>query len=145
VTFQWALPAKLNMSSKMQVMLALLPCWWKLFIILTTDFFETRMLADVDAGTGFTLVATPQACFVWQTRRSCWDPHLLHLPLPSRSSQSAPLYAFVPYGGFARPGLILASSRGDLGLEPTLVLVSQVVNNTPRSYWSCSLTRTLIH
>src|SRR6266436_503430 len=38
-------------------------------------------------------------------------------------------------------GLSLHPSRGKSGFGTTSVLVSQVVNNTPRFYWSCNLKR----
>jgi hypothetical protein len=72
-------------------------------------------VGDVDASTGFALVATPQACFVWQhTQELVGIPTCYIFPCPADPSQAAPLYAFVPYGGSREPGLILASQSGEV-------------------------------
>jgi hypothetical protein len=72
-------------------------------------------VGDVDASTGFALVATPQACFVWQhTQEIVGIPTCYIFPCPADPSQAAPLYAFVPYGGSREPGLILASQSGEV-------------------------------
>ena len=72
-------------------------------------------MGDVDASTGFALVATPQACFVWQhTQEIVGIPTCYIFPCPADPSQAAPLYAFVPYGGSREPGLILASQSGEV-------------------------------
>ncbi len=79
------------------------------------DFFRDAYVGDVDAGTGFALVATPQACFVWQhTQELVGVPTCYIFPCPADPSQAAPLYAFVPYGGSREPGLILASQSGEV-------------------------------
>ena len=79
------------------------------------DFFRDAYVGDVDASTGFALVATPQACFVWQhTQEIVGIPTCYIFPCPADNSQAAPLYAFVPYGGSREPGLILASQSGEV-------------------------------
>ncbi|KAH9981165.1 Non-repetitive/WGA-negative nucleoporin C-terminal-domain-containing protein [Lactifluus volemus] len=81
----------------------------------TIDFFRDAYVGDVDAETGFALVATPQACFVWQhTQELAGIPTCYIFPCPADPSQAAPLYAFVPYGGSREPGLILASQSGEI-------------------------------
>lgn len=72
-------------------------------------------MGDVDATTGFALVATPQACFVWQhTQELVGIPTCYIFPCPADPSQAAPLYAFVPYGSSREPGLVLASQSGEV-------------------------------
>lgn len=72
-------------------------------------------MGDVDASTGFALVATPQACFVWQhTQELVGIPTCYIFPCPADPSQAAPLYAFVPYSSSREPGLILASQSGEV-------------------------------
>ena len=79
------------------------------------DFFRDAYVGDVDAGTGFALVATPQACFVWQhTQELVGIPTCYIFPCPADPSQAAPLYAFVPYSSSREPGLILASQSGEV-------------------------------
>jgi nuclear pore complex protein Nup133 len=79
------------------------------------DFFRDAYVGDVDAGTGFALVATPQACFVWQhTQELSGIPTCYIFPCPADPSQAAPLHAFVPYGGSREPGLILVSPSGEV-------------------------------
>ena len=79
------------------------------------DFFRDAYVGDVDAGTGFALVATPQACFVWQhTQELVGIPTCYIFPCPVDPSQAAPLYAFVPYSSSREPGLILASQSGEV-------------------------------
>lgn len=79
------------------------------------DFFRDAYVGDVDAQTGFALVATPQACFVWQhTQELAGIPTCYIFPCPVDPSQAAPLYAFVPYGGSREPGLILTSQSGEM-------------------------------
>jgi nuclear pore complex protein Nup133 len=81
----------------------------------STDFFRDAYVGDVDASTGFALVATPQACFVWQhTQELAGIPTCYIFPCPVDPSQAAPLYTFVPYGGSREPGLILASQAGEI-------------------------------
>ncbi|KAN0123739.1 Non-repetitive/WGA-negative nucleoporin C-terminal domain containing protein [Russula decolorans] len=84
-------------------------------VLRNADFFRDAYVGDVDASTGFALVATPQACFVWQhTQEIVGIPTCYIFPCPADSSQAAPLYAFVPYGGSREPGLILASQSGEV-------------------------------
>ena len=79
------------------------------------DFFRDAYVGDVDAGTGFALVATPQACFVWQhTQELVGTPTCYIFPCPVDPSQAAPLYTFVPYSSSREPGLILASQSGEV-------------------------------
>ncbi|KAH9966798.1 Non-repetitive/WGA-negative nucleoporin C-terminal-domain-containing protein [Russula dissimulans] len=84
-------------------------------VLKNADFFRDAYVGDVDAGTGFALVATPQACFVWQhTQELVGIPTCYIFPCPADPSQAAPLYAFVPYGGSREPGLVLASQSGEI-------------------------------
>jgi nuclear pore complex protein Nup133 len=84
-------------------------------VLRNADFFRDAYVGDVDAGTGFALVATPQACFVWQhTQELSGIPTCYIFPCPADPSQAAPLHAFVPYGSSREPGLILASPSGEL-------------------------------
>ncbi|KAI0302174.1 Non-repetitive/WGA-negative nucleoporin C-terminal-domain-containing protein [Russula brevipes] len=84
-------------------------------VLRNADFFRDAYVGDVDAGTGFALVATPQACFVWQhTQELAGVPTCYIFPCPVDTSQAAPLYAFVPYGSSREPGLILASQSGEI-------------------------------
>lgn len=84
-------------------------------VLKNADFFRDAYVGDVDASTGFALVATPQACFVWQhTQEIVGIPTCYIFPCPADPSQAAPLYAFVPYGGSREPGLILASQSGEV-------------------------------
>ncbi|KAI9509614.1 Non-repetitive/WGA-negative nucleoporin C-terminal-domain-containing protein [Russula earlei] len=84
-------------------------------VLRNADFFRDAYVGDVDAGTGFALVATPQACFVWQhTQELVGIPTCYIFPCPADPSQAAPLYAFVPYGSSREPGLILASQSGEV-------------------------------
>lgn len=86
------------------------PSYW-----FAIDFFRDAYVGDVDAGTGFALVATPQACFVWQhTQELAGIPTCYIFPCPVDTSQAAPLYAFVPFGSSREPGLILASQSGEI-------------------------------
>ncbi|KAF8478553.1 Non-repetitive/WGA-negative nucleoporin C-terminal-domain-containing protein [Russula ochroleuca] len=84
-------------------------------VLKNADFFRDAYVGDVDAGTGFALVATPQACFVWQhTQELVGIPTCYIFPCPADPSQAAPLYAFVPYSSSREPGLILASQSGEV-------------------------------
>ncbi|KAI9466341.1 hypothetical protein BJY52DRAFT_1367647 [Lactarius psammicola] len=84
-------------------------------VLRNADFFRDAYVGDVDAGTGFALVATPQACFVWQhTQELSGIPTCYIFPCPADPSQAAPLHAFVPYGSSREPGLILASPSGEV-------------------------------
>ncbi|KAH9043103.1 hypothetical protein EDB85DRAFT_1855669 [Lactarius pseudohatsudake] len=84
-------------------------------VLRNADFFRDVYVGDVDVGTGFALVATPQACFVWQhTQELSGVPTCYIFPCPADPSQAAPLHAFVPYGSACEPGLILASPSGEL-------------------------------
>lgn len=84
-------------------------------VLRNADFFRDAYVGDVDAGTGFALVATPQACFVWQhTQELSGIPTCYIFPSPVDPSQAAPLHAFVPYGSSREPGLILASPSGEV-------------------------------
>ncbi|KAI0306443.1 Non-repetitive/WGA-negative nucleoporin C-terminal-domain-containing protein [Multifurca ochricompacta] len=84
-------------------------------VLRNADFFRDAYVGDVDSGTGFALVATPQACFVWQhTQELVGIPTCYIFPCPPDLSQAAPLHAFVPYGSLREPGLILASQSGEI-------------------------------
>ncbi|KAH9079551.1 Non-repetitive/WGA-negative nucleoporin C-terminal-domain-containing protein [Lactarius deliciosus] len=76
-------------------------------VLRNADFFRDVYVGDVDAGTGFALVATPQA-------ELSGVPTCYIFPCPADPSQAAPLHAFVPYGSSCEPGLILASPSGEL-------------------------------
>ncbi|KAI0273769.1 Non-repetitive/WGA-negative nucleoporin C-terminal-domain-containing protein [Gloeopeniophorella convolvens] len=84
-------------------------------VLRNADFFRDAYVGNVDAATGFALVATPQACFVWQhTQELSGIPTCYIFACPVDPSQAAPLHAFVPYGGSPEPGLILASQSGEV-------------------------------
>jgi nuclear pore complex protein Nup133 len=82
------------------------------------DFFRDAYVGDVDASTGFALVATPQACFVWQHTQE-----------------------IVPYGGSREPGLILAFQSGEVWFWNNIGvgLASGEQYSNLQFYWSCSL------
>ena len=91
------------------------PAFGNFLLPSVVDFFRDAYVGDVDAGTGFALVATPQACFVWQhTQELSGVPTCYIFPCPADPSQAAPLHAFVPYGSSREPGLILASPSGEV-------------------------------
>jgi nuclear pore complex protein Nup133 len=105
------------MSSEMLVSLRAVPrpAFGNFSLSSGVDFFRDAYVGDVDAGTGFALVATPQACFVWQhTQELSGVPTCYIFPCPADPSQAAPLHAFVPYGSSREPGLILASPSGEV-------------------------------
>ncbi|KAA1471121.1 hypothetical protein DENSPDRAFT_837049 [Dentipellis sp. KUC8613] len=84
-------------------------------VLRAADFFRDAYTGEIDAMTGFALVATSQTCFVWQHSQALSGvPTCYIFPCPMDQSQTAPFHAFVPYGVSREPGLVLVSSSGEI-------------------------------
>ncbi|EPQ58276.1 hypothetical protein GLOTRDRAFT_57100 [Gloeophyllum trabeum ATCC 11539] len=85
-------------------------------VLKNADFYRDAYSGDVDASTGFAVVATALTCFVWQHAQALTGTptcYIFSCP-PDLALGTTPLHVLVPFGSGREPGLILIASSGEI-------------------------------
>ncbi|EIW85147.1 hypothetical protein CONPUDRAFT_70040 [Coniophora puteana RWD-64-598 SS2] len=84
-------------------------------ILKGADFYGESYSGGIDTETGYALVASQRACFVWQYAQSPkGSPTCYIFSSPGEGSNSCPFHALVPFGATREPGLVLLAPHGEL-------------------------------